>query len=70
MEEQIIQILTSHKRSTLEGLHMITGGDIDTLKAECDRLIECGQLEKVKFKSGRDEYWVYQRPKKKAPELF
>lgn len=65
MEDKIKQILTNHKLSSLEGLHQITGGDIDEVKKAVDKLIEDGWLTSGVHDWNGTSWIVYSKKKER-----
>lgn len=69
MRDQITRILTNHKMSSLEGLHQLTGGDINDLKKACDELIEEGWLTTGTHEWNGVTWTVYKQKKKKNESI-
>jgi hypothetical protein len=70
MKELVRKILTNHKQSSLEGLHMITGGDIEELRLAISELIDEGWLKESVLKNGYGSIVVYKRKETKQLELW
>ncbi len=70
MKETIKVVLTNHRQSSLEGLHMLTGGTIEDLNAAISELLEEGWLKEGKVTVGYDTVIVYKRKQSAQAELW
>jgi hypothetical protein len=69
MKELVKRILTNHPQSSLEGLHMITGGSIEELKETIADLLEEGWLSEGSVRHGDAVVTVFKKKKEKQLNL-